>query len=97
MSKNHTLWSNFLGIRKYLAWAIIPVFASLMIAHEILITKYPRTIGYSFAPEPPAWLLWWRNVSLFFVFLGSLLTLPRWQSFLGLLALGAFLYFALKF
>jgi hypothetical protein len=81
MGKNHTLWSLILGSRRRLAWAIIPAFGVLLIAHEILITQYPRTIGYSFAPEPPASLLWLRNVSLIVVLVASLLTLPRWQSF----------------
>jgi hypothetical protein len=83
--------------RKIAAWTVIPAFFSLIYAHNILITKYPAPIDYYANSSEPQMVLWWRNASLLLVLFVSLLSIPRWQSFVGLLATGIFLYFALKF
>jgi hypothetical protein len=88
---------GFSTLRKFAAWAVIPAFISLVIAHEIIITKYPSAIGYSSAPRLPQWLLWWRNGGLLTVVLFSLISIPKWQSLLGLSGVIIYLYFALKF
>jgi hypothetical protein len=48
-------------------------------------------------PRPPAVLLLWRNGSLILVVLASLISLPRWQSIIGLIAALLFLYHSIPF
>ena len=84
------------ALRKLAAWAVIPAFVSLVLAHEILITKYPAPIDYYSDSSVPQLVLWWRNGSLLTVLLLSLISIPKWQSLLGLGGVMVFLYFALK-
>lgn len=92
-----TLSNRVSVMRRLAAWIVLPAFISLVAAHEVIITNYPGAVGYSSAPRPPEWLMWWRNGSLVLVLLFSLVSIPRWQSLVGLGGTLLFLYFALKF
>jgi hypothetical protein len=83
-------------LRNFCAYAVIPAIISLALADRLLVDNYPAARIYREAPQPPAWLVWWHAISFIGLLIISLISIPRWQSFAGLLAWVFFLYVASK-
>ncbi len=85
----------FSRIRSVAPWTTLVAFVSLFAAENILTTKY----GARSWPDPASrpgfleWLLFWRNGSLVLALLAGLISLPRWQSWVGLALTIAYTYF----
>lgn len=80
-------------VRTISAWIVIPAFLSMFIAHQCLIRMY--RVPYPAWIEQPAGMkliLMWRNYSMLAVLAASLISLPRWQSIVGLIGTAIFLY-----
>jgi hypothetical protein len=87
------LWAS--RVRSVAAWLVLPAFVSMFVANKQLNTKYPGPFpAYLPRPGELEWLLWWRNWSLIALVVCALVSLPRWQSLVGL---GALLLFFLLF
>jgi hypothetical protein len=69
-------------VRTIAAWAVLPTFASMFVANQYIIRNFP--VGDYLAPKPPQSILMWRNVSLVTVVICILVSIPRWQSLLGI-------------
>src|SRR5215510_13156771 len=91
-SKSRRLFNT---IRTVAAWTIIPAFLSMFIAHQqILSPQYCCMPMPMDAPNrPPAWIFYWQNFSLLIVVVAILISLPRWQSLVGIGAMVLFLFF----
>ena len=72
------------------AWTVLPAFMSMFVAHQYLIHNFP--VGDYLAPRPPQWVLMWRNVSLLMVVGCVLVSIPRWQSLLGIVGIVVFFF-----
>lgn len=85
-------------MRRIAAWLVIPALISLYLANQNLIKSYPSgaiwMVRDSGMPRPSlfVWLLWWRNTSFLLALAASLISLPRWQSVLGIVGLILFMY-----
>ncbi len=81
-------------VRKTTAWLAIFALASLFVAEQVLISKYllPWPAGMP-RPKDLELLLLWRNLSFLLTVFFSLLSLPRWQSIVGIVGISMFLYF----
>jgi hypothetical protein len=85
----------FARIRTVAAWTTLVAFVSMFAAENILTSKY----GARSWPDPAArpslleWLLFWRNGSLVLALATGLISLPRWQSWVGLALTIAYTYF----
>jgi hypothetical protein len=67
-----------------------------MIASLLLAEKYlSSNFVYPYNPHvpPSRWELGWRLVSFFGVILLTLISLPRWQSIVGILTVLLFIYY----
>lgn len=84
-------------LRRYIAYAVIPAIASLALADRVMIDQYPGARIDPMAPQPPTWMVYWHIISFFGLLITSLVSIPRWQSFVGLLALGGLIYIASKY
>ena len=89
---NFRLW--FRRIRTVAAWTIIPAFLSMFMAHQkILSPEYCCMPWPMDAPNrPPMWIFYWRNYSLLVVVAAILVSLPRWQSLVGIVGIVLFLF-----
>jgi hypothetical protein len=90
--RSSTSWLRIKKARRVVAWISLLFAASLLISHNMII-GYPGAIGYQGAPRPPRWMYEWRYWSLMLTLILSLISLPRWQSFVGLGIAVVFLYF----
>lgn len=77
--------------RTVAAWLTLAACVSFFIASRYVSGHYPA-MGY-FGPRPPQSLLLWRNASLIAVAVCILISIPRWQSLLGIAALVVFFVF----
>ena len=83
----------FTRVRTVAAWIVIPAFLSMFIAHQTLIRMYRVPYpGWIEQPEGMKQILMWRNYSMLIVVAMSLISLPRWQSIVGLICTALFLY-----
>jgi len=64
---------------------------SLMLAEKYLSSNF--VYPYNPHAPPPGWALGWRLISFFAVVILSLISLPRWQSILGVLTALLFIYY----
>jgi hypothetical protein len=77
--------------RTFAGWLVLAACVSFFIASRYVSGHYPA-MGY-FSPRPPQSLLLWRNGSLIAVAVCILISIPRWQSLVGIAALVVFLLF----
>ena len=84
-------------LRKYIAYAVIPSIGSLALADRMMIDKFPGARVDLMAPQPPTWMVYWHVISFFALLITSLVSIPHWQAFVGLLALVGFIYIASKY
>jgi hypothetical protein len=75
----------FFNLRKRTAWVVLFAVISLLVSHYCIEKSYPTTIAYSGGPRAVEWMYYWRAISLIITFLLSLLTIPRWQSIIGII------------
>ena len=70
---------------------------SVLVAHHELNVNFPGK-PWPEIPRPPAFftLLWWRNISILAVAGLGLLSIPKWQSMVGLVGLILFLFFSIS-
>jgi hypothetical protein len=78
-------------IRDVSSWAALVMIASLLMAEKFLSSRF--VYPYNPNEPPPAWALNWRLGSVCLLLVLSLISLPRWQSILGLLTLVLFVYY----
>ena len=72
--------------RRIAGWGAIVATISLLILTVLIYEKYPYPY---YAPSPPAaprWIMSWRNVSFVIAIVAALISLPKWQSVVALLA-----------
>jgi hypothetical protein len=91
--KGSKVWRVISQVRTVTAWLVIAAFVSMMIA-ENQIRGYPRPWPGN-VPMPPAlaWFIWWRNISLLALLALILVSIPRWQSLVGIAGLIIFFVF----
>jgi len=84
----------FHRVRSVAAWIIFPALLSMFIAHQqILSPQYCcMPLPLNAPTRPPAWILYWRNLSLLLAVVAILISLPRWQSLVGIAATILFFY-----
>lgn len=92
-TRGSKIWRVVSQIRTVTAWLVILAFISLLVAEE-MIRGYPRPWP-GHIPMPPAleWFLYWRNLSLLALALFILVSIPRWQSLVGIAAFVIFFAF----
>ena len=80
-------------IRTVAAWLVLPAFLSMYIANEQLNSTYPGGPWPSGLERPRVLelMLMWRNYSLLVVLGASLISIPHWQSIIGIVGLVIFL------
>ncbi len=77
-------------VRKVGEWIVLPAMASVFLADRLLSIYYP--IGAVYSPENPRplmieWWVGWRNLSILLMLTCSIVSLPRWQSLVGIAGL----------
>jgi hypothetical protein len=79
--------------RTVLAWLTLAGLLSVVIASYQLRAKFPGGPWPSHVPRPAALdlLVWWRNWSIIATVVLGLLSIPKWQSLVGLGGLILFL------
>jgi hypothetical protein len=67
---------------------VIPAFISLVLAESRLVAMNPQGYGPwpSLLPRPPSFdrIMLWRNISFIIALATGIISLPRWQSLVGL-------------
>ena len=85
---------RFNEARSIAKWLTIPMLASLYLIEEYMDTKYhvgPLPLDAPSPPRPSWWLLNLRNYGFLVVTVITLLSLPKWQSWVGIAGLILFL------
>ena len=87
------IWRVVSQIRTVAAWLVLVAFISLLGAEET-IRGYPRPWP-AHIPMPPEleWFIYWRNLSLLAIAFVILVSIPRWQSLVGIAGLVIFFFF----
>jgi hypothetical protein len=85
---------KFWKVRNVATQLIAPMIVSLFVATYFIESRYPTYISATGGPRGPEWMYHWRVLSALMVLVFSLLSLPRWQSFAGLLSLIFLAYMA---
>ncbi len=75
-------------IRTIAAWLVLAACVNFFVADHYVDVHHPM-MGY-FSPRPPHALLMWRNGSLIAMVVLTLVSIPRWQSFVGVASLIVF-------
>ncbi len=84
-------------VRTIAAWMTLAALVSVIAAHHQLNVSFPGRPWPDIArPSAFVTLLWWRNVSILAVVGFGLLSIPRWQSIVGIIGLITFLYFSIS-
>lgn len=83
--------------RTVAAWTALLAFVSMFVAENLLTTKYSGGPWPEGMPRPSLleWLLIWRNVSFIVALVTGLISLPRWQSLVGLSLTLVYTYFVI--
>ena len=86
-------WPWVSRARTVFGWMTIAALISVVVANYQLKGKFPGGPWPSHIPRPASleWLLWWRNWSIIAVVVLGLLSIPQWQSVVGLIGLIIFL------
>lgn len=91
-SKPKLLWRR---IRIVAAWIVLPSILSMWIADRSLTTKFGAGPWPSWVARPKELelILMWRNYSLLLVLAMSFISMPRWQSIVGIVAALVFVFY----
>jgi hypothetical protein len=92
-TKRSNIWGVVSKIRTVTAWLVIAAFISLLTTEE-MIRGYPRPWPGD-VPMPPAlaWFIYLRNLNLLVLACLILVSIPRWQSLIGIAGLIIFFVF----
>src|SRR6266487_5659493 len=92
-----TLKISLSKMRTLAAWTTLLAFVSMFVAENVLTTKYSGGPWPEGMPRPSLhqWLLLWRNASFIVALVTGLISLPRWQSLVGLSLTLAYAYFVI--
>jgi hypothetical protein len=87
------LWLWVKRVRTVAAWIVVPAFLIMFMAHQHLIYNFPTPFPSGVErPNDLEVTLMWRNYSFLVVAAASLISSPRWQSLLGIVATIVFLF-----
>jgi hypothetical protein len=89
----HGIWDSLRIPRTILAWLAVAAVTSLYVSTLVIEPRYPTNLAYAGGPRAPEWMYVWRVASLYVAGITSLLSLPRWQSLVALLALFVHAFF----
>lgn len=84
--------AKFLKIRDVATRLIAPAIVIFFVSSYFIESSYPTAIAATGGPRGPEWIYHWRVFNGLLIMVFSLLALPRWQAFLGLLSLVIFAY-----
>jgi cytochrome c-type biogenesis protein CcmH/NrfG len=79
--------------RTVLAWIAISGAVSVFLATWAIEPRYPTELARLGGPRAPEWMYTWRVTSLYVALLSTLLSLPRWQAIVALLAVITYAFF----
>lgn len=80
------VWRGLMATRTLAAWIALAAAVSLAIVIAIIYYKYPYANYVPSPPNKPLWMVTWRNVSILTGLIAGLLSLPKWQSLVAILA-----------
>ena len=81
------------NLRTFSAWTLLLAIVSLFISSYWISENYP---GMWYAPSPPApppGMIRWRMISFEAVLIGSLSSIPKWQSWIGFASMFVWAFF----
>jgi hypothetical protein len=84
-------WIRIKRVQGITAWLSL-LSAIILFVADSTVKKYPGAVGYQGAPMPPSWMFEWRYTSLILTSLLSLISIPRWQAWVCIVAVFGFLY-----
>ena len=83
---------KFWKVRDVATRLIAPLIVIFFVASYFIESKYPATIAMTGGPRGPEWMYIGRTLNGLLILVFSLLALPRWQAFAGLLSIVIFAY-----
>ena len=83
---------KFWKVRDTATRLIAPLIVIFFVASYFIESKYPAAIAMTGGPRGPEWIYHGRVLNGLLILVFSLLALPRWQAFAGLLSLALFAY-----
>ena len=83
---------KFSRIRDVVTRLIAPLIVIFFVSSYFIEANYPAVISATGGPRGPEWIYHWRTLNGLLIVVFSLIALPRWQSFAGLLSQVIFLY-----
>jgi len=83
---------KFWKVRDVATRLIAPLVVIFFVASYFIESKYPATIAMTGGPRGPEWIYIGRTLNGLLILVFSLLALPRWQAFAGLLSIVIFAY-----
>lgn len=86
------MFEKFSKVRDIATRLIAPLIVIFFVASYFIESKYPATIAMTGGPRGPEWIYIGRTLNGLLILVFSLLSLPRWQAFAGLLSLTIFAY-----
>lgn len=86
------MFEKFSKVRDVATRLIAPLIVIFFVASYFIESKYPATIAMTGGPRGPEWIYIGRTLNGLLILVFSLLSLPRWQAFAGLLSLMLFAY-----
>ena len=83
---------KFWKMRDVATRLIAPLIVIFFVASYFIESKYPASIAMTGGPRGPEWIYQGHLVNALLILVFSLLALPRWQAFAGLLSQVIFAY-----
>lgn len=83
---------KFSRVREVATLLIAPLIIIFFVSSYFIQSRYPVSISATGGPRGPEWIYCGRALNGLLVLVFSLLALPRWQAFAGLLSLLIFCY-----
>ena len=83
---------KFSKVRDVATRLIAPLIVIFFVSSYFIEANYPTSIAATGGPRGPEWIYQWRVLNGLLILVFSLLALPRWQSFAGLLSLVIFAF-----
>ena len=71
---------------------IAPLIVIFFVSHYFIEASYPSSIAMTGGPRGPDWIYHLQTLNGLLIVVFSLIALPRWQSFAGLLSQAIFIY-----
>ena len=87
-----TMSGKFSKLRDAATQLIAPLIVIFFVSSYFIEASYPASISTTGGPRGPEWSYYGRTSNGLLILVLSLLALPRWQAFAGLLSLVIFAY-----